>query len=158
MIYQEAGADIRGARRQYRYSLWRIWDRSLPAVLFIGLNPSTADARRDDPTLVRCMGFARDWGFGGVYTVNLFAFRATDPEVMKRARHPVGRDNDNVILATAARAQCLVAAWGNDGAWRGRGEAVRSMLPGLHYLKLNATGQPAHPLYLPRGLHPMAWA
>ncbi len=157
MPYLEAGADIRGKGRQYRYALWRIWDRDLPAVMFIGLNPSTADARIDDPTLVRCMGFARDWGYGGVYTANLFAFRATDPRDMKAARAPVGRDNDRVIVDLATRVDKVIAAWGNDGIYLDRAEAVRALVPGLHYLKMNRSGQPAHPLYLPKGLLPQPW-
>ena len=155
--YLEAGADIRGHRKQYRYSLWRIWDRDLPTVMFIGLNPSTADGRLDDPTLVRCIGFARDWGYGGVYTANLFAFRATDPADMKAAKAPIGRDNDRVIADLAALADRVIAAWGNDGAWMDRAEAVRALVPELHYLKMNRSGQPAHPLYLPKGLKPKPW-
>ncbi|MEM0954386.1 MAG: DUF1643 domain-containing protein [Pseudomonadota bacterium] len=157
MDYLDAGADIRGRRKQYRYALWRIWDNQRPAVMFIGLNPSTADATRDDPTLVRCMGFASDWGYGGVYTTNLFAWRATEPAEMKRAAAPVGRDNDRVILATASKVDRVIAAWGNDGAWLGRSTALRALLPDLYYLRLNAGGEPAHPLYLPRGLKPQAW-
>ena len=157
MDYLEAGADIRGRGRQYRYSLWRIWDRQLPAVMFIGLNPSTADATLDDPTLVRCIGFARDWGYGSVYTVNLFAFRATDPRDMKRASSPVGPDNDRVISELAAKVDRVVAAWGNDGAWLDRADEVRALVPDLHYLRMNRSGQPAHPLYLPRGLTPVPW-
>ena len=157
MKYLEAGADIRGAGKRYRYALWRIWDRDRPAVMFIGLNPSTADARRDDPTLVRCMGFARDWGYGGVYTANLFAYRATDPQDMKAAKSPVGRDNDAAILSLAGKVDKVIAAWGNDGAYLGRSSAVRTLVPDLYYLKLNGSGQPAHPLYLPKGLKPIRW-
>lgn len=157
MKYLEAGADIRGRRHEYRYSLWRIWDRDLAPVMFIGLNPSTADATLDDPTLVRCMGFARDWGYGGVYTTNLFAFRATDPRDMKRAAAPIGPDNDRVISELAGKVEKVVAAWGNDGAWMDRAQAVRGLVPELHYLKMNRSGQPAHPLYLPKGLTPRTW-
>jgi hypothetical protein len=157
MSYLEAGADIRGRRKQYRYALWRIWDRELPAVMFVGLNPSTADARRDDPTLVRCMGFARDWGYGGVYTANLFAYRATEPRDMKQAESPIGPDNDRVILELAGKADKVIATWGNDGAWMNRAAEVRALLPELHYLKMNRSGQPAHPLYLPGSLTPRRW-
>lgn len=157
MEYLSAGADIRGRGKQYRYSLWRIWDRELPAVMFIGLNPSTADAALDDPTLIRCIGFARDWGYGGVYTANLFAFRATDPRDMKRATAPVGPDNDRVIGELVNKVDKVIAAWGNDGGWLGRADAVRELVPELHYLRMNRSGQPAHPLYLPRGLTPIPW-
>jgi hypothetical protein len=157
MSYVDAGADIRGRRKQYRYALWRIWDSELPRVLFIGLNPSTADAERDDPTLVRCVGYARSWGYGGVYTANLFAWRATDPRDLKLAAAPVGPDNDRVIQSLAKRADKVIAAWGNGGVWRNRAARVRELLPELYYLKLNQGGQPAHPLYLPKGLKPTPW-
>jgi hypothetical protein len=157
MQYLESGADIRGRRRQYRYSLWRTWDAGLPRVMFIGLNPSTADATLDDPTLVRCIGYARDWGYGGLYTTNLFAYRATDPRDMKSAPAPVGPDNDRVIGELAGRVDRVIAAWGNDGAWLGRADTVRAMLPELYYLRMNRAGQPAHPLYLPKGLEPQRW-
>jgi hypothetical protein len=155
--YLDAGADIRGRRRQYRYALWRIWNDRLPAVMFIGLNPSTADARLDDPTLVRCIGFACEWGYGGVYTANLFAWRATDPREMKNAHSPVGRDNDRVICELAGKVDKVIAAWGNDGAWLGRADAVRALIPELYYLRMNRSGQPTHPLYLPKGLQPQIW-
>ena len=158
MKYLDAGADIRGRRRQYRYALWRIWDDRRPAVMFIGLNPSTADAQVEDPTLVRCVAFARHWGYGGVYTTNLFAWRATDPGEMKKARSPVGRDNDGVICELAGKVEKVIAAWGNDGVWMGRADAVRALIPELYYLRLNRSGQPAHPLYLPRGLRPRFWS
>jgi hypothetical protein len=125
--------------------------------MFIGLNPSTADARRDDPTLVRCVGFARDWGYGGMVTTNLFAFRATDPREMLRRRSPVGPENDRVILEQAVRVNRIIAAWGNLGAHLGRSEQLRRLIPNLYYLKLNRSGEPAHPLYLPRGLSPLRW-
>ncbi len=157
MRYLEAGADIRGRRKQYRYALWRIWDSSLPTVTFIGLNPSTADALKDDPTLLRCIGFAKDWGCGGVYTANLFAWRATDPKEMKAARSPVGPENNRMLLELAAKSEKVIAAWGNDGAWLDRASAVKALLPNLYYLKMNRSGQPAHALYLPKGLQPKLW-
>jgi hypothetical protein len=115
--------------------------------MFIGLNPSTADETADDPTLRRCMNFAREWGYGGVCMANLFAFRATDPDAMKRAEDPVGRRNDWWLLRLAGEAELVVAAWGNHGAHLGRSAHIRRLLPGLHALKLNASGEPAHPLY-----------
>jgi hypothetical protein len=133
--------------RRYRYALWRTWDDTLPRVMFIGLNPSTADEKGDDPTLRRTMDFARRWGFGGVGNGNLFAYRATDPKVMMAAEDPVGRENDRWLKRLAADAGLVVAAWGNDGGFRGRSAEVRRLLPDLHCLKLNASGEPAHPLY-----------
>ena len=115
--------------------------------MFIGLNPSTADARVDDPTLVRCMNYARTWGYGGVAVANLFAFRAMDPARMKAAADPVGPRNDAWLRRLAADAGLIVAAWGNDGAFMDRSAGVRAMLPAMHCLTLNRSGEPAHPLY-----------
>ncbi len=155
MVYIDAGADIRGRQRQYRYAMWRIWDDSKPCVMFIGLNPSTADAHTDDPTLVRCVNFARDWGYGGLYTGNLFAWRATDPRELRRAADAVGPDNDKTLRQLAARVDQVIAAWGNDGTYLDRSHWVRAMIANLYCLKINKSGEPAHPLYLKGGLKPI---
>ena len=141
--------------QSYRYNLLRIWDAGKPRVMFIGLNPSTADQQNDDPTLVRCMGFARDWGYGGVCMANLFAWRCTDPKELFMARDPVGPNNDHWLEELAKSADLIIAAWGNQGSMLGRADRVRSRLSGLNYLKMNRSGQPAHPLYLRRDLTPI---
>src|SRR5262245_38555366 len=87
--------------RKYRYSLTRIWDAERPNVMFVGLNPSTADDQVDDPTVRRCIGFARKWRFGGMIIVNLFAYRSTDPNRLQEILDPVGPENDEHIAATA---------------------------------------------------------
>ena len=138
----------------YRYALWRQWDESKPYVLFVGLNPSTADAVEDDPTLRRCMGYAKDWGFGGVCIANLFAFRATEPKVMMLAKDAVGPQNDKWLVHLADEAGLIVAAWGNDGSYLGRAARVRKMMPEMTCLKLNKSGEPAHPLYQKAGILP----
>lgn len=143
--------------RRYRYALWRSWDDSLPRVLFVGLNPSTADERRNDPTIRRCIGFARGWGYGGCAVANLFAFRATYPADLKRADDPVGPDNDAWLLKLAGEAGLIVAAWGNDGAWRDRSAQVSAVLPEMHCLDRNRTGEPAHPLYQRADRVPLPW-
>ncbi|MEM1113083.1 MAG: DUF1643 domain-containing protein [Pseudomonadota bacterium] len=133
--------------RRYRYALWRTWDADLPRVLFIGLNPSTADEKTDDPTLRRCMDFARRWGYGGVCTANLFAFRATEPADMLRAADPLGPRNDEWLRRLSAESELRVAAWGNHGGYQGRSGQVAAMLPPLYCLATNRSGEPAHPLY-----------
>ena len=133
--------------RRYRYALWRTWDETLPRVMFVGLNPSTADETVDDPTLRRTMEFARRWGYGGVGNGNLFAYRATAPRDMMAADDPVGPENDEWLTRLAGEAGLVVAAWGNDGVFLQRSAAVRSLLSRLHCLKVNASGEPAHPLY-----------
>jgi hypothetical protein len=141
--------------RTYRYSLWRVWDDSKPYAMFIGLNPSTADEVENDPTLNRCIDYAKTWGYGGIYLANLFAFRTKDPEIMKAAPDPVGPENNTSLINLAQKAGIVVAAWGNDGAFLGRSKEVRAMVPNLSCLKMNNTGEPAHPLYQPKSAVPI---
>jgi hypothetical protein len=150
-----------GDSSPFRYVLWREWDASLPKVVFIMLNPSTADALKDDPTVAKCGRFARRWGFGSLHVLNIFAFRSTDPDVLPNVADPVGPDNDAHIRDTVSGAGLVVAAWGNHGALRSRSSAVRKLLAesnvALHYLKMNGTGEPSHPLYLKETLQPQRW-
>jgi len=138
--------------RRYRYRLWRRWDRSRPRIAFCMLNPSTADARRDDPTIRRCIGFARDWGYGGIEVVNIFALRATDPRDLRSARDPVGPRNDAFMLQAATESP-VVIAWGVHGALRDRAATALQLFgPRARLLALGRTrsGAPRHPLYLRR--------
>jgi len=123
--------------------------------MFIGLNPSTADETQDDPTIRRCINFSRDWGFGGLCMTNLFAFRATEPTDMMSENYPVGSENKELIRQLAAKAGVIIAAWGNDGSYKGRSKEVVAMLPDLKCLKINKTGEPAHPLYQPSSATPI---
>jgi hypothetical protein len=142
--------------RQYRYALWRIWDESKPYAMFIGLNPSTADETEDDPTIKRCINFAKEWGYGGLCMANLFAYRATDPSNMFAAQNPIGPQNDFWLENLTKEAGIIVAAWGNDGSHLGRSKAVLALIPNLHCLKVNKSGEPAHPLYQPGTATPIA--
>ncbi|WP_291517407.1 DUF1643 domain-containing protein [Acidovorax sp.] len=147
--------------RRYRYSLWRNWAGLLESgkgyAMFIGLNPSTADETEDDPTIRRCIAFAKSWGYDGLCMTNLFAFRATDPAVMLSETDPVGPENDSHLLEMARGAGIVIAAWGTPGAHFGRDAAIRKLIPNLHYLRLTKEGHPGHPLYLPGNLLPMSW-
>ncbi len=145
--------------RTWRYVLWRVWDDTLPKVAFIGLNPSTADETQDDPTIRRCIGYARAWGYGGIRMLNLFAFRATDPKDLKAAPEPIGPENNWRLILWCESAQLRVAAWGAHGAYKSRGAEVRSMLwkLNLHHLGLTKDGNPKHPLYLRADLKPILW-
>ena len=140
----------------YRYTLTRKWDAERPTIAFIGLNPSTATETHDDPTLRRCVNYARAWGAGGLVMLNLFAYRATDPREMKHHDAPVGDKNDQAIKQTCNKAFAVVAAWGNHGPHLGRSEAVLNMLQGVHLFCLGTTkeNQPVHPLYQPLNLKP----
>lgn len=141
--------------RRYRYTLWRWWGDG-PYCMFVGLNPSTADETLDDPTVRRCIGYARDWGYSGLCMTNLFSFRATLPRDMKACAEPIGNMNNAYLRECALRAGIVIAAWGKDGGFRGRDREVVDFLPPLHYLRLNKDGSPAHPLYLPKSLRPSA--
>lgn len=140
--------------RIYRYYLWRIWNRKTARAMFIGLNPSTADEYNDDPTIRRCAGFAKDWGYGGLIMANLFAFRATNPQEMKSAKDPIGPQNDEYLLDVVATRGIVIVAWGNHGEFMNRGTQVIEMLrphrPDLYCFGLTRKGNPRHPLFLPQ--------
>lgn len=152
---------------RYRYHLARWWNGGsmLPAV-FVMLNPSTADAMIDDPTIRRCVGFAQAWGLGGVVVVNLFAFRATDPtQLPSDAATAIGPDNDEhlrEVIATAAEAGApLIAAWGaHPSADRARVEHVASFdgFARAECLGMTKSGAPRHPLYVAGGTPRRPWS
>jgi hypothetical protein len=152
-LLQRAGATVSACGR-YRYSLWRVWDYRLPALAWCLLNPSTADAARDDATTRRLRAFSRAWGFGGYLLVNLFALRATDPADLRKAADPVGPANDAAILRATTRCSSVVVAWGAHGGFRGRDGTVMKMLAGatvkVECLGISRGGRPRHPLRLAR--------
>ena len=137
----------------FRYALWRSWDPSLPACTFVMLNPSTADATLNDPTISRCVSFARAFGCGSLLVVNLFAYRATKPEAMLKANDPVGINNETWIKEIVAAATGPVVC-----AWRARGGLRDQDLTVLRWrkeagrspqaLSITKAGYPGHPLYL----------
>jgi len=146
----------------YRYMLFREWDAALPAVVFVMLNPSTADVVVDDPTVRRCIAFATAWGYGRLEVRNLFALRATDPRALAKHVAPVGPENDEAIRSAAA-GHDVVAAWGVHGAHLGRGmwvarEMLRPLAARLWHLGLTKTGHPKHPLYLRNDVVRTEWA
>ncbi len=142
---------------RYRYALARKWDLSLPSVLFIALNPSTADAQNDDATVRRCVSFARSWGFGSVIIANLFAFRSTDPSLLYRVRDPIGPRNDRWLQRLSTDTSLTIAAWGVHGQIADRADGVLPRLTNAHHLGLTKDGHPRHPLYLPAATKPIAF-
>jgi hypothetical protein len=151
-----AKATIFSGCRQYRYTLWREWIGGSGYAMFIGLNPSTADEVNNDPTVRRCINFSKEWGYAGMFMMNIFAFRATDPHVMKAQADPVGEHNDFHLLNVAKNAGVIVAAWGVHGVHLDRESKVKSLLGNrLKCLRLTKEGHPAHPLYLPKILTPV---
>lgn len=141
----------------YRYRLTRTWAEGKP-VNFLMLNPSIADASIDDPTIRRCIGFAKQWGYPGLIVTNLFAFRATDPRDLFRAEDPVGDENDVAILAAAMDASIVVAAWGAHQRARERARHVlhllRKNIGPVYCIATTVSGLPVHPLYQPREFKP----
>ncbi|MEB3208815.1 MAG: DUF1643 domain-containing protein [Synechococcus sp.] len=140
----------------YRWWLERRWAPQRPRLLFIGLNPSRADGRRNDPTLRRLLGFADRWGFGALEVLNLFSRISPSPAVLRRTGDPVGARTDEWICnrLAAQPGATLWLGWGNQGRWRGRDGQVLAMLHQLAAgprrlaaLGLTASGQPRHPLY-----------
>lgn len=147
--------------RRWRYLLWRRWDASKPAANFLMLNPSTADELKLDPTCSRARDYAERWGYGALVVTNIFGWRATDPAAMRASEDPVGPQNDAAIVQAARAASLIVCAWGNHGAYQGRSTAVVALLKRarvrLHALRVNRSGEPAHPLYLKGTLQPLRW-
>ncbi len=146
----------------YRYLLWRVWDSSLPVLLVIMLNPSTADHDKNDRTIETLIARARMTGHGGILVLNLFAWRATQPSEMKKASDPVGPHNDTAIDTALEAEDCvLLCAWGTHGTHLNRSEEVlcRIVKKGRSpvTLKISKDGQPEHPLYkrLEQGWFPL---
>ena len=143
--------------RRWRYSLWRVWDHDARRLVVIGLNPSTADENLDDPTIRRCIGYAKQWDLGGLLMLNIFGFRATAPKDMLAADDPVGPDNQDAftdaVCALAGRpAPFVLCAWGAHGAYMDQDETALGWLamPDItpHCLGLTKDGLPRHPLYM----------
>lgn len=131
--------------RKYRYRLWRIWD-DRPKVMFIGLNPSTANEVDPDRTITRVVNFAHAWGYGGVYMTNLFALVSTQPEALLTCEDPI-KDNDIHLKEVAQLCGKIIFAWGTFKV-NGRDEVIKKMFPGSFTLKHTKHGRPYHPLYV----------
>lgn len=138
----------------YRYTLLRSWDSDKPRILWVLLNPSTADYTKDDATSRRGVGYSKLWGFGSMMFVNLFAYRATQPKVMKKQPSPIGPLNNLHLEEQAKVADQIVCAWGTNGDHHKRDEEVVKLLlkhaPVLWCLGLTKGGHPVHPLRQPK--------
>jgi hypothetical protein len=137
---------------KYRYSLTRSWSDG-PTTAFVMLNPSTADAEHDDPTIRKCIGFAQRWGFGHMIAVNLFAFRAVSPFEMMKVRQPIGPGNKAAIEQALTEAGAVICAWGVYGRHRNRDQEFVQWIDkrlGIELMCLGVTnaGHPRHPLYV----------
>ena len=148
--------------RRYRYWLEStLGDGGDGVCMFLMLNPSNADEVRSDPTVTRCKGFARSWGYGSLWVCNIFALRSARPDALIASPDPSGPENDRHILEYARKADRVVCAWGNHGMHQGRGEQVLEMLEGdglsgrMSHLGLTSKDQPRHPLYLKASTRPL---
>ncbi len=148
----------------YRYHLWRVWDECRPCMVFVMQNPSTADATADDPTIRRCVGFAKREGYGGISVRNVFALRATDERELLTHPDPFGPENEAHLLAARQVSMLtrLVVAWGERVGGKRlarhytRAAVLLSMLS-PYCLGTNKSGQPKHPLYLRNDAEMMPW-
>lgn len=140
---------------QYRYELRRVWDATKPLVLFICLNPSTADAKVEDNTSRVCINYAKKWGYGGLLIGNLFAYRSTDKSALYKVSDPVGPENDKWLKRIQSQAALVVCAWSDSGAFNNRDKEVLAFLKEPHCLVKLKSGRPGHPLYKRGDLKPV---
>lgn len=149
--YDNDGA-IFSTCRKYRYALFRLWNLNEPLVMFIGLNPSTANEHDNDPTIRRVMKFAFDWGYGGVYMMNLFPLVSTDPAALSNFYSPFHdiEDAENIKWLEKAYDKCeeVIFAWGAFPQAQKKAEQVIKMFPSAKALEINQDGSPRHPLYV----------
>lgn len=163
MLRSESGTAYFSPDRVYRYWLIRDWSAEERRCMWIGLNPSTADEHRLDPTLRRIYDFSKLWGYTGFVMTNLFAFRATIPRVMKLNPEPIGPDNDTHLLEIAEGVDRIMCVWGTDGVHRNRSQEVVAMLTKaghgskLHALRITKGGEPGHPLYIRKSAGPLPY-
>ena len=140
--------------KKYRYALTKTWDESLPKLMYIGLNPSVADSKKDDPTVKKCVAYAKELGFGSILIGNLFSYISPNPENLKKADDPIGPENDKWLLRLADESDKVIAMWGNHGSYRNRCNEVCELDIELNCLEVTKKDQPYHILYLPYGLKP----
>ncbi len=137
---------------RYRYALWRAWSDDYPRIVFIMLNPSTADGEKNDPTIRRCIGFAHVWQFGSMEVVNLFAYRATDASELLRVDDPVGAENNRFLIQAIERCSIVIAGWGTKGSLLERDcqvmQLLTDMMKNVYCLGITKNGCPRHPLYM----------
>lgn len=143
---------ILDATRTYRYRLERDVGESSRTCLFVMLNPSTADENQDDPTIRRCISFAKREGCGRLVVCNLYALRSTDPRALRNATDPIGPENSMHLQAAAAEADLIIIAWGTHhlgGAWPHKVTAILQEQGSVYALRRTKAGDPGHPLYVP---------
>lgn len=145
-MVMDKGAEFSSCRK-YRYKLWRIWDNTLPLVMFIGLNPSTADEVKDDNTISNVGKIAKQNNYGGFYMMNSFPFVSTDPKQLTDLTN--NNINDQALLEVKNKCTDVVFAWGSFDVMKktGRDQQLINMFPNAKALKINKDRSPKHPLY-----------
>ncbi|WP_166418096.1 DUF1643 domain-containing protein [Cochlodiniinecator piscidefendens] len=146
---------------RYRYALTRVWDTDGLRLTYVMLNPSKATEIQNDPTIERCERRARTLGYGGFRAVNIFAWRETDPAKMKRAKDPIGPENDAALIDASIWTDHILCSWGTHGAFLNRGPDVLRLLKTtkkpMYHLGLTKDQHPRHPLYISYKTQPMSW-
>nr|WP_093974787.1 DUF1643 domain-containing protein [Boseongicola aestuarii] len=147
---------------KYRYALTREWDAGGRRLVFVMLNPSKATELANDPTVERCERRARRLGYGAMRVCNIFAWRETHPDLLKKARDPNGPDNDTQLQEAAIWADDVLCAWGVHGAYLARGAVVAGTMAShdatLLCLGQTKDGHPRHPLYVSYAQEPIPWS
>jgi hypothetical protein len=153
-LFEDNGA-IFSECGKYRYALWRIWDKEKKPVMFIGLNPSTADESKDDPTIRRVKRISYNLGYGGIYMMNLFAWITPYPDELRECADPVG-ENDKWL--NEIKAKCgndIIFSWGSFPEAFDRAKKVMSIFLEGKALIINSDGSPRHPLYVRNDIKPV---
>lgn len=145
-LFESNGAEFSKCGK-YRYALWRIWDKTKPLVMLIGLNPSTANATTDDPTIRRVKQIATNLGYGGFFMMNCYAYISTDPAKLMVGDR--GGLNDQWLVKVRGVCEAVIFAWGNFKIvrWTERDRRLTEMFPDAQALFINKNGSPKHPLY-----------
>lgn len=153
-IYLENDAVISDCGN-YRYLLRRTWDHDKPRALFIMLNPSTADAKIDDPTIRSCVRLLKALQYGSMEVVNIFGWRATNPDELSIQIDPIGPMNERIVAAAIGRCDTVICAWGANAMAERKTYwlvgLIRSYRPAAYCLGTTKHGSPKHPLYLKTG-------
>lgn len=157
VIFKGESGAVLSYDKKYRYALWRRWDPTLKTIMFIMLNPSTADETKNDPTIHKCMEYAKRWGYGTLLVGNVYAYRSSDPRVLSTIQNPIGELCDSYIYEMAKHSDMIIAAWGNNIISDNRVNAIRAITGKLYCLEKSKSRHPKHPLYLRKTLKPISF-
>ena len=132
---------------KYRYSLSRKWDKTKPEIMFIMLNPSTADDTVDDRTIKRIINFSKTWGYGGLLVGNIYAYRSSNPKLLRDVDDPIGPENEKYIRKMLQKVNTVVYAWGDNNK-KGEPDWLKNIVKAPLCIEISQQGNPRHPLML----------